>query len=171
MTALLFRIQERVRPSLVRLPDVRMERTSIPHAVVRKVLEVVHRPNAVEWSEGHRRAIFESPDDEGAGKGLVRRQPGRNFFHAGVEVDNILLQLSEDEKAPEAVILGRERIVDQDQTERSGRIPGVDSRGFLGIEVGLQEEWLAARVDIAEVFDWVASRVPQDRAALDRQDF
>src|SRR3989441_337840 len=81
MAALLFPIQERIRPALVRLPDVGVERTSIADTVMREVLEVVHRT-----------------------------------------------------------------------------------------EARLQEEGLAPRVDVAEVFDRVASRVPQDGASLDRKD-
>src|SRR5881397_226248 len=170
MATLLFPIQERVGPALVRLPDVRVERTSIADRVASEVLEVVHRTETVEGSERHRRTVFESPDDEGTGHGLVRRETCGEVFDARIEVRDVLLEFSEDKVAPERILLARERIVDQDEAERRGRIPCVDAGRLLRIEVRLQEERLAPRVDVAEVFDRVASRVPQDGASLDRND-
>src|SRR3989475_6966899 len=111
---LLEKKKERIRPALVRLPDMGVERTSIADTVMREVLEVVHRTEAVEGSEGHRRAIFESPDDEGTGQGLVRRETCGEVFHARIEVYDVLLEFSEDQVAPEGIVFGREQIIDQD---------------------------------------------------------
>src|SRR5207245_8936973 len=57
MAALLFPIQERIRPALVRLPDLGVERTSIADPVMREVLAVVHRNEAGEGAVGHVRAL------------------------------------------------------------------------------------------------------------------
>src|SRR5438093_1175118 len=170
MAALLFPIQKRVGPALVRLPNVGVERTSIAHRLAGEVLEIVHRTDAAERSERHRRAGFESPDDEGTGQGLVRRETRGEVFNAQVEVWDVLVEFSEDEVTPERILLAGCRFVDQDQTERRGRIPCVDAGRLLRVEVRLQEERLAPRIDVPEMFDRVASRVPQDGASLDRQD-
>src|SRR5712692_2898717 len=170
MAALLFPIQERVGPSLVRLPDVRVERTTVPDAVMCEVLEVVYRAQAVPRSKGDRRPILEPADDEGTGQRLVRRETRGEVFHARVEVRDILLELSEDEVASECIRFARERIVDQDQSERCGRIPSINARLFLCVDVRSQEEGLAPRVNVPEVFDRIPSRVPQDGAPFDGED-
>src|SRR5712692_2181044 len=170
MTALLFPIQERVRPSLIRLPDVGVERTTVPDAVMREVLEVVHRAQAVPRSKGDRRPILEPADNEGTGQRLVRRETRGEVFHARVEVRDILLELSEDQVTSECILFARERIVDQDQAERRGWIPCVDPGRFLRVEICLEEERLTSRVNLAEVFDRVSTGVPQDGAPFNRED-
>src|SRR5437867_10818332 len=85
-----------VRPALVRLPDVRMERAPVPGRIVGQVREVVDGASTVVRLERHGSPVLEPPDDERAREGLRHAEPGCEGGHSGVESHDILAQLPKD---------------------------------------------------------------------------
>src|SRR5438093_6603205 len=86
-----------VRPALVRLPDVRVERAPVPGRVIRQVREVVDRPSTVVRLKSHGTPVLEPPDDERARQGLWHAKPRREGGHSRIESFDILAELPEHE--------------------------------------------------------------------------
>ena len=149
-----------VRPALVRLPDVGVEGAPVPGRVIGQVREVVERAAPLVRLEGHRGPVLEPPDDEGSREGLRHAESGREVGHLGVESLDVLPEFAEDEVAAHAVLGVRVGVVDEDESQGSGRVPAVDPVLPLPVDIVLEEEGLAPRIDVSEGLDRLPVRAP-----------